>query len=207
MRYKPAPRLTLRGLRKIPGLWIADTYRSRNSLGVGNNLAMHKRRSPRCLTANHDGEFIEVAGLMILGISQPIGADIACITHRKKVVIGRSAQAVHDLKSCSLLPLQTVGIDRIDQCHRCLVGHRFHYLHSFIKVPGDLNDPGPVHHGLGQFAKRYHPIWNHNECLHTRPGSIGRSRCRRITGGRTDDRFTSLIGRHRNRDRHSPILE
>ena len=64
------------------------------------------------------------ARLAVLLKPLPIGGDVAGVADGDKEVVGSVAQGVDDLKGGALLPLDPVGIDRVDQRDRVLLGQR-----------------------------------------------------------------------------------
>ena len=65
---------------------------------------------------------------------------------------GARSERVDDLEGRGLLALDPVGVDRVDQRHRELVGQAAGQPQAVVEVALDLQQPGAVHQRLGQLA-------------------------------------------------------
>ena len=73
--------------------------------------------APAALEPVHDWKLRGPAGGLVRAKPLPIRRDIASVADRDVELVRRIAKGVDDLEGSGLLPLQPVGVDRVDQRH------------------------------------------------------------------------------------------
>ncbi|MBA7592967.1 hypothetical protein ES708_35172 [subsurface metagenome] len=80
------------------------------------------------LKAHHLWQDFRFARLMVLLEALPVGGDVARVAHGDEEIVGGFAQIIDNLEGGGLLPLDAVGVERVDQRDGVLFGESQHYL-------------------------------------------------------------------------------
>ncbi|OPZ92262.1 MAG: hypothetical protein BWY73_00877 [candidate division TA06 bacterium ADurb.Bin417] len=169
--------------------------------------ALDQRRGAGGLEAQHPGQPGGLAEPAVLPVALPVGGDVAGVADRQDVVVGGVAQAVDDLEGAGLLPLDPVGVDRVDQGDRVPVAEGAYQLQGLVEVALDLDHPGAVDEGLGQLAEGDLAGGDDYQRLESGPGGVGGRRGRGVAGRGADDRLLALLPGLGDGQGHAPVLE
>ena len=115
--------------RLLPARRVADPDRRGDGLRLGDRGAVDQRRRALGLEAVEDrrrAELLEAA---------PVGGDVAGVADRDRQRPGRLAELLDDLEGGRLLALDPVGVDRVDELDRVLLGELADDLSASSKLP------------------------------------------------------------------------
>ena len=136
-----------------------------------------------------------------------MAGDVAGVPHRGQVVVGSAAQRVTDLERRRLLPLEPVGVDRIDQHGRVPLGEDPGHLQGRVEVPVDLQQAGPVDQRLGHLPGGDLSGGNQDRAHDPRLGGVGGRRGAGVAGRRAYDHARPRLDRLGDGQGHPAVLE
>ncbi len=87
--------------------------------------------------------------------------------------VWRIVKLVDDLEGGRLLPLDTCGVDAVDQRHGVLIGEISGEVQAVIEVAVDLQQSCAVGKGLTQLAQCDLSLWDQDGAHHARAHRIG----------------------------------
>ena len=120
---------------------------------------------------------------------------------------GRLAELLDHLEGGRLLALYPVGVDRIDQLDRVLLGELADDRQGVVEVSLEGDDAGAVHERLGELADRDLALRDDHRAAQPGPGRVGGGAGRGVAGRGADHRLRPPALGPRDRDRHPPVLE
>ena len=121
--------------------------------------------------------------------------------------VGRIAQLVDHFERCSLLTLDPVGIDRVHEGDRVLVGELAGEFQAVVEVGVDLHHFGTMHDCLRKFAGRNSASGQEHDGGQTRLRRVRSGRRRGVAGRGTDHGLHPLPDGDTERDCHATVLE
>ena len=123
------------------------------------------------------------------------------------MIIRRLPQGFDDFKGGSLLALQTIGIDGVDDGDGGLGRDFLHQTHAVVEVTLDLQNHRPMSHGLCQFAQGDLAFRDQDKGGDAGARGIGCRRGGGVAGGGADDGPAALGHRLSDRHGHAAVLE
>ncbi len=162
---------------------------------------------PRCLEAEHAGEFFRSAYLVKLLIAAPVGGDVASVADRQEMIIRRFAKFVDDLERSSFLSLDAIRVDRVydgDFFGRADLAHK---LQGIVEIALDRHHFRAIHEALRHFSNRDFPGGKQDDATDAGTRRVGR-RCRGSIAGRcANHRAGPFLHGLGDRHRHATVLE
>ena len=144
---------------------------------------------------------------MEFSVALPIRRDVAGISNRKDVNIGRIAEILDDFKSSRLLSFDAVGVDRIYNGHAFHSTELPHDAEGIIEISPYRNNLSSVNKSLHQLANGDFSGGQDHRTLDPSASRIGGCGSRSIAGRSTDNCFCPFFHRLRNRDCHATVFE
>ena len=153
------------------------------------------------------GRILHRFGEVILREASPVGGDVAGVADGNREDVGRLAEHVDDLEGAGLLALDAVGVDRVDDGDRQVLGQFARQVERLVEVAADLQHLRAVDDGLGQFALGDLALGDQDDAVHAGLAGVGRGRGRRIAGRSADDGLGAVGLGLGDRHRHAAVLE
>ena len=111
-----------------------------------------------------------------------VGGVVSRVSDRQEVVVRCSTQHIDNFKRRSLLALDAVVVDGVDQVDGVVLGELASDIEAVVKVATDLQHVGVMNHGLAELAHRNLSIGDQDGSGHASIGGIGGSRGRGVAG-------------------------
>ncbi|MBA7571313.1 hypothetical protein ES708_13072 [subsurface metagenome] len=159
------------------------------------------------LEAHHLWFDFRFARLVVLLKALPVGGDVAGVAHGDEEMVGSFTQIIDNLEGSCFLPLDTVGVERVDQRDGVLLGESEHYLQSLVEVAVDSHDFSPVDNRLSHLAQRNLAFGDNDYGFDAVARGISRRRGAGVARGSAHQSPAALFQRLSHRHHHTPVLE
>ena len=200
-------RLGNRGTGSLPTGGASDPDGRGHGLGIVHRGPMIERGGACGLHAEHLRELSAPAEVLELLVPLPVGGDVSCIADRQDVDVGSVAQLLDDLERGGLLPLDAVGIDRVDDGEVAGLPEFTDEAEGVVEVTPDGDDSRPVDVGLDHLASGDPTGWKEDGALHPGACGVGGGRGGGVPRGGAQDGVGSLLGGLGDRHGHASVLE
>src|SRR6185503_15127557 len=135
----------------------------------------------------------------------PPRGDVARISDGDRERVGCRAKVVADLEGGSLLTLDAVWVDRVDELDRLALDELFHDLERLVEVAPQRDDPGSMDHGLRELPLRDLSLRHDHGAAQACTRRIRRRARRGVAGRGADDGLGSARFGLRDGESHAAV--
>ena len=190
-----------RAHRLLPPGRVADPDRARDGLGLRHRRAVHERRRPLGLPAEH------ARARAGLAEARPVGGDVPRVADGDAERVEAVAELVDDLERGGLLALEPERVDGVDERDRMARGQLAHERERLVEVAAQRDHARAVHQRLGQLAGGDLAVGHDHGARQAGARGVGGGAGRRVAGRGADHRLGAVAHGGRDRAGHAPVLE